>query len=242
MSKYVCWFSAGITSAVATKIAIQELGKKKVAVCYIETGNHHPDNARFIADCEKWYGCKIQILKNRKFENVQDVVLTKGIINTPRGAPCTTELKKEVRRKYHREYKPLGHVLGFEFEKREISRAERFKRNYPECNGIFPLIDHQLNKEECAGILQSNGIKLPVMYELGYQNNNCIGCVKGGAGYWNKIRKDFPEVFAEFAKIEREIGGSCINGKFLDELDPNEGNPGAPIMPNCGIFCTEKWL
>lgn len=31
------------------------------------------------------------------------------------------------------------------------------------------------------------------MYDLGYANNNCIGCVKGGIGYWNKIRIDFPE-------------------------------------------------
>ena len=35
----------------------------------------------------------------------------------------------------------------------------------------------------------------PLMYDLGYPNNNCIGCVKGGMGYWNHIRKDFPEVF-----------------------------------------------
>ncbi len=37
------------------------------------------------------------------------------------------------------------------------------------------------------------------MYDLGYPNNNCIGCVKGGMGYWNKIRKDFPEVFQKRA-------------------------------------------
>ena len=30
---------------------------------------------------------------------------------------------------------------------------------------------------------------------MGYNNNNCIGCIKGGMGYWNKIRVDFPEVF-----------------------------------------------
>ena len=24
------------------------------------------------------------------------------------------------------------------------------------------------------------GIEIPVMYRLGYNNNNCVGCVKGG--------------------------------------------------------------
>ena len=32
------------------------------------------------------------------------------------------------------------------------------------------------------------------MYDLGYPNNNCIGCIKGGMGYWNRIRKDFPDI------------------------------------------------
>ena len=30
----------------------------------------------------------------------------------------------------------------------------------------------------CADIILKNGIKLPTMYELGFHNNNCIGCVK----------------------------------------------------------------
>ena len=75
------------------------------------------------------------------------------------------------------------------------------------------------------------------MYELGYGNNNCIGCVKGGMGYWNKIRRDFPDAFAKMAAAEREIGRSCIKSTFLDELDPNAGREQQMIMPDCGNFC-----
>ena len=60
------------------------------------------------------------------------------------------------------------------------------------------------------GMLWKAGIKQPVMYSMGYNNNNCIGCVKGGMGYWNKIRKDFPEVFAQMAQIERDVGATCL--------------------------------
>ena len=49
------------------------------------------------------------------------------------------------------------------------------------------------------------------MYDMGYPNNNCIGCVKGGMGYWNHIRKDFPEVFDSRAKLEREDFGYSTN-------------------------------
>ena len=222
-------------------MTIDKYGKENVDVCFIETGNHHEDTSRFIADCEEWYSCKINILQS-KYENVQDVVRSTGFINSPYGASCTHHLKKEVRRKYHNTNKPSNHVLGFEYDNHEMKRAENFIKRHPETNALFPLIDAQLNKEECAGILKANKIEFPEMYKLGYEHNNCIGCVKGGKGYWNKIRKDFPDVFKSFAELERELGNSCINGTFLDELDPEAGNPQKPVMPNCGIFCTFKFL
>lgn len=52
-----------------------------------------------------------------------------------------------------------------------------------------------------------------------------------------KIRKDFPEVFARRAREEREVGRSCINGVFLDELDPNRGRMSDEILEDCGISC-----
>ena len=79
------------------------------------------------------------------------------------------------------------------------------------------------------------------MYKLGYNNNNCIGCVKGGAGYWNKIRVDFPEIFEEMSKAEREVGATCLkneNGKlYLDQLDPKAGSPSDHVLGECGVFC-----
>ncbi len=79
------------------------------------------------------------------------------------------------------------------------------------------------------------------MYELGYSNNNCIGCVKGGMGYWNAIRKDFPKHFNKMAKLEREIGHSVNKDKegavYLDELDPNRGNFIRDLPGDCGFTC-----
>ena len=86
------------------------------------------------------------------------------------------------------------------------------------------------------------GIELPVMYKLGYQNNNCIGCPKGGMGYWNKIRKDFPEVFNRMAVLERTLDNTVLRsgGKplFLDELDPNRGNHASEPSFECSLLCS----
>ena len=75
------------------------------------------------------------------------------------------------------------------------------------------------------------------MYDLVYPNNNCKGCTKGGMGYLNKIRRDFPDVFDARAKMERQIQATCINGVYLDELDPEVGRMTPPIVGDCGIFC-----
>ena len=126
-------------------------------------------------------------------------------------------------------------MWGYDFHRK--NRAERIQEAFPEHKHIFPLIDKGFAKENCHGLLSSLGIKRQAMYDLGYRNNNCIGCVKGGMGYWNKIRKDFPEVFAERAKLEREIGHSCLNGIFLDELEPDRGRFDDEVLEECSIFC-----
>ena len=230
----ICWWSGGVTSTVAIKKAIEKY--KDVQIYFCETGQHHPDNERFKEDCEKWYGQKIHVLTNAKWKNV-DAVLKHGYINGPNGAYCTKLLKKDVRIALEKITVFDGQVFGFEFEKRQIKRAERFTEQYPDSKALFPLIEEKLNKKECMEILLKAGIELPAMYRLGYSNANCMGCVKGGMGYWNKIRQDFPEIFERTAKREREAGHSCIKGTFLDELDPTKGRHESIELPECGIYC-----
>lgn len=231
--KYIGWFSCGITSAVAVKKAIVE--GLDVTPIYIKINSAHSDNERFIKECEVWYDREILIIQSDKFGDQFEVSLSRKYINGVNGAPCTNELKKKVRQRMENDYD--GQIFGFEFSKKEINRAVRFSEQYPITNPIFPLIESQMTKVQCAELLLKNGIQLPKMYELGYHNNNCIGCVKGGKGYWNKIRKDFPETFERMMETENIIGASCIKGRFLKDLSPSEGRHEAPIMPDCGNFC-----
>jgi hypothetical protein len=80
------------------------------------------------------------------------------------------------------------------------------------------------------------------MYDMGYANNNCVGCIKGGMGYWNRIRVDFPEVFESRARLERDIGHTILKESdgtpiYLDELDSNRGNMNTEIFPDCSLMC-----
>lgn len=123
-------------------------------------------------------------------------------------------------------------VIGMKREE-----ADRLVNTMTDYDHEFPLIENGFTKEDCHALAKELGLKRPVMYDLGYPNNNCVGCVKGGMGYWNKIRVDFPEVFERRARQEREIGHSCIKGVFLDELDPKRGRMDLEVMEDCGIAC-----
>lgn len=236
-NKIIAWFSAGITSAVACKLSVKKYGKENVKIIYIKIDSAHLDNDRFIKDCERWYGQKIHSIQSEKYSDQFDVSLKTKYINGPSGAPCTLHLKKKVRYKIEEQFKDRSQIFGFEYEKKEINRAIRFSQQYPQAKPIFPLIEENLTKEMCADILLKNGIRLPKMYELGFHNNNCIGCVKGGKGYWNHIRVHFPEKFNQMIEVENTIGHSCIKGTFLKDLNRNAGRHKPPILPDCGTFC-----
>lgn len=234
--RLVCWFSCGATSAVACKMAISEIKDMDVAIVYTNTASEHPDNKRFLKDCEQWFQHPITILNSKKYRDVDDVIINGRYINGPSGAKCTQELKINVRKKFQR---PETDLQVFGFDAGEADRAAMFKVRFPNVKTYFPLLRANLFKNDCLAILREVGIELPAMYRLGYKNNNCIGCVKGGMGYWNKIRKDFPNHFKKRAEQERIIGRSCIKGTFLDELRLDQGNYTEENEIECSDLCND---
>lgn len=242
MSKrIVCWFSCGAASAVATKLAIEENARGEnlplvVARCYIE--EEHPDNNRFAAECEAWFGVPVLLLKNEKFAgSIYQVFQKRKYIAGIGGAPCTVHLKKEVRQSFQQD----GDLQVFGYTSEEQDRVDRFIDANAEARIWSILVDKGLTHSDCLAMVGRAGIELPEMYKLGYRNNNCIGCVKGGAGYWNKIRIDFPVAFDRMARLERVIGASICKSKgertYLDELPVDAGDyPREPEI-QCGIFC-----
>ena len=243
-NRVVVWFSCGITSAVAADLALKKYkGILPVVIAYTDPGAEHEDNVRFMADCEKWFGQDILKLKAEKFDDIWDVFKARRYLAGIAGAPCTSEMKKKVRFKFE---DLEGDIQIFGFEKGEEKRANRFRENNPEVTLETPLIDKGLNKSDCLEIVASQNIEIPMMYKLGYKNNNCIGCVKGQAGYWNKIRVDFPDVFERMSKLEQQYNVALCktyagDGKrkrlFLKDLPPDFGRYKSELSIECGLLC-----
>jgi 3'-phosphoadenosine 5'-phosphosulfate sulfotransferase (PAPS reductase)/FAD synthetase len=240
--RIVCHFSCGAASAVATKLAIEQNAiaafPLPVVVIYCHVEQEHEDNWRFLQDCQTWFGVEIKVLSNKKYDgNVVHVIRRERYINGSDGAPCTKLLKKEPARLFA-EFGDLN-VYGYSSE--EEDRYDRWIDANNDKLISAPLIDRGLDKGACLAIVARAGIKLPILYEMGYDHNNCIGCVKGGAWYWNKIRVDFPERFQEQMELEEWLGHPTlrINGEsvWLRDLAPGRGRKHEEPNIECGVAC-----
>ncbi len=234
-ARLVVWVSAGAASAVAAKLTLGD--HPEAVLAYTDPGSEHPDNARFLDDLERWYGREIVRLRSDRYADTWQVWTERRFLVGPSGALCTAELKKKPRFAFERP----DDVQVFGYTSEEQHRADRFRQQNPEVTLVTPLIERGLTKDDCLALLARTGIELPAMYRLGYRNNNCVGCVKGGIGYWNKIRVDFPDVFARMADLERELGHTVLRDKdgaiWLDELDPGRGNAVTESDFECSLLC-----
>jgi 3'-phosphoadenosine 5'-phosphosulfate sulfotransferase (PAPS reductase)/FAD synthetase len=240
VSRTVVWFSCGAASACAAALAVEH--GENVHVVYCDTlAEEHPDNARFLTDVEAWIGRPIEIIRSEKYSSISDVFEKTRYMAGIGGARCTVEMKKVPRFAYQ---KPDDlHVFGLTFD--EQKRIERFEGNNPELRLWWVLKEWGLAKDDCYTMLENAGIALPVMYSLGFENNNCIGCVKAtSAKYWARVRRYFPAIFVLRAEQSRRLGVRLCryHGKriFLDELpaDVTDQTPEENI--ECGPICLSE--
>lgn len=202
------WWSGGITSAVTCKLCIDLYGIDNVLIIMIDTKNEDEDTYRFKRDCQKWYGKHIEVITgigdHREYKSIEDVWLRYNSLNVAHGAICSTDLKREVREKWQKENLYIHQAFGFELEKKEVNRAIAMTMNHPDSKPIYPLLMYGYSKQDCIKIIEDAGIEVPRTYKLGFSNNNCFktGCVQGGIGYWQKMKRDQPEKFDKMADME----------------------------------------
>lgn len=237
MARTVCWFSAGAASAIATKLVLRDVPDAVVAYC--ETKAEHPDNERFRADCVRWFNAPIERLKSDIYSSTWDVWERRMYLAGNAGAPCTVELKVAPRLVWQR---PTDiHVFGYTADANDIARAKRLRETYFEMRIETPLIDRGLTKAACIELVERVGIEVPAMYRLGFQNNNCIPCVKATSpNYWALIRQEFPAEFERMTKLSRDLDVRLCRikdeRKFIDEI-PADWPTTEPIQPSCDFLC-----
>ena len=240
--RMLVWFSCGGPSAAASKLAIRHYSASHdVQIVNCDTRpSEDPDNYRFSKQCEQWFGQPIVYISNPAYKTVDDVFEKERYMSGIAGARCTTELKKKPRHEFA--FPDDIHVFGYTLG--ESKRARRFQANNPELKLKWILIEMKMTKRDCLWMLQDAGIRQPLMYDLGFDNNNCPGCVKASSPwYWDMIRTHFPDAFQRRCIQSRAIGCRLVeishhNRIFLDELPPGPfKRPRKKENLSCGPEC-----
>jgi hypothetical protein len=139
--------------------------------------------------------------------DIWEVMKDHRFLSNSRVDHCSGDLKRRMSRKFIKQFKPDECIIYLGFDWTEMNRFEKaqkawlpYKIESPLCNK--PYID----KEDMKLMIAEDGIKLPRLYEMGFQHNNCGGgCVKAGIGHFAKLLDVFPERFKVWEDHENEI-------------------------------------
>lgn len=237
MSRTLAWFSSGAASAVMTKLALQADPAVVVVQCDL-VRSEDDDNWRFSLDCEEWFGAPITYIRG-KYRSIDEVFEARKYHAGIAGAPCTGEMKVAPRLDF--QLPSDTHLWGYTADANDVTRFKRMLATYPEMKQRAPLIERGLTKDACHAILERAGIKRPRIYDLGFPNGNCIGCVKATSpDYWALVRLHFPQTFAKRAEQSRRFGSRLtrINDEriFIDEI-PADWPVTQATVPSCDFLC-----
>ena len=237
----VVWFSAGAASAVAAKITLSTPPTPTVVYC--DPGSEHPDNYRFITDCEAWFDRPVDISAPPNTVDTWQVWDERRFLNGPTGALCTVELKKKPRYAFQRP----DDIQVFGYTAEEAHRAARFRDENPGIDLVCPLIERGLTHADCLAIVDRAGIELPVMYRLGFGQQQLRRLRQGRHGLLEPDPPTLPRRRSTGWRSSNATSATPalrrIRPGLARQLDPDRGEHNEPSI-ECSLLCAlaeQEW-
>ena len=214
-------FSGGIGSWAAAKMVAAKHGTEDLYLVFTDVkGNaesphigEDEDTYRFLDDAVKNIGgTYIYINEGR---DIWEVFKDKKFLGNSRLAHCSFDLKQKPARKWLNENcDPEDTTVYVGIDWTETHRLPAIVKNYLPYKAIAPLAEPYYHREtrmyfdkpELIEWAESEGLKTPRLYSLGFSHNNCGGgCVRAGQAQFKKLLEIMPERFAMWEAKEQEI-------------------------------------
>ena len=225
--RYVVQLSGGAASYIAARLIIDECGPSGVTLLFADTKIEDPDLYRFLRDVER--RLNIPITRIAEGRTPWEVFFDERMIGNSRIDPCSKILKRKILRKWLKENAPPDDftvVIGYDAN--EEHRFGPLQERYKPWRVRAPLIERGLFKERVLSMVEADGLKLPALYAIGFQHNNCGGrCIKGGQAQWALLLDHFPERYAEDERNEEEFRRRT--GKDVSILKDRRGGKTRPL-------------
>jgi len=200
--------SGGKASAWCADWTFKQYPKEDVILYFNDTKWEHPDLYRFLSDLENYFDHKITLDSDGR--SPEELFYDNNALANDRMPFCSRILKAERLQRFYKD----GDTLVFGIGIGETHRANRLDDVYQmvamkkdkQSELLFPLIQENKTNEQINDFLRNVGIEEPLLYRLGFKHNNCSGgCVRAGKKHWKLLYEKLPEVYADRARVEREV-------------------------------------
>jgi 3'-phosphoadenosine 5'-phosphosulfate sulfotransferase (PAPS reductase)/FAD synthetase len=204
----ICTLSGGKASAYCADLSIKKYGKENIILYFNDTKWEHPDLYRFLKELSLYWG--IPITEDSDGRSPEQIFEDNHALANNRMPFCSRILKAERLQKYYKNGDNIIFGIGIE----EKHRAERLIAAYQKvavktnrwATLEFPLIANKVSSIEVSEWLNATGIKVPELYRLGFEHNNCNGgCVRAGKKHWAHLLSVLPEVYKDREQVEESF-------------------------------------
>jgi hypothetical protein len=212
--KHIVFFSGGIGSWACAKRVVEKHGKENTVLVFTDvkgdsTDPHvgeDEDTYRFIDDAVVNVGAEYVYLNDGR--DIWQVFKDERWLGNSRVAGCSKVLKQKTARKWLEDnYTPDECIVYVGIDWTETHRIPSIVKNYLPYKAEAPLTEPPyMDKKDMIAWANSEGLKTPRLYDLGFSHNNCGGgCVRAGQGQFKHLLNIMPDRFAVWEKKEKEI-------------------------------------
>jgi 3'-phosphoadenosine 5'-phosphosulfate sulfotransferase (PAPS reductase)/FAD synthetase len=184
---------------------ICESGVRPVLL-FSDTGEEHSSTYKFVEDAARFLDCELVVV--RADFTFDEMIIRNNALPSDRMPFCSRELKVAPAKKWlaaHTEIDTL--VVGLDWT--EPHRVPKVQRRWPNYTILTPMIEPPyMTKTQMLAQIEADGLRVPDLYGMGFQHNNCGGgCVRGGLKAWRHLHNMIPEAYEKWAKREELIPG-----------------------------------
>ena len=219
--------------AVVDECDRQGISRDRIVVSHQCLGRMEWEGTRELVERQAaHYGLRVEISKyrdkNGNSPDLLDYALKRGKWPSSSARWCTSELKRSpgnrVLTMLSRERPgPILQVFGFRAEESPARKKKAvFEQDKRASTGIKPVYNwlpiHHWTEDEVWADIRESGVPWHPAYDLGMPRLSCCACIFAPQGALMIAAKHNPELFAEYARVEREIGHDFQHKKPIAEI------------------------